>query len=138
MTPTPDSETRIDEQTTPTRRRVLTATGALAVGTLAGCSGSSDGSGGGCTPPEDLSGPVPEAYEGAESKGGLPRKPSKLLTKSEADHQDDPNGDQQCSKCAYFIPDKNDDCAGACVRVEGLIPDDGYCEYYRTQVGGGW
>ncbi|MFB6151208.1 MAG: hypothetical protein ABEJ40_05325 [Haloarculaceae archaeon] len=129
------------------RRRLLGATGALALAGLAGCSGSSGGDGGGSdggdgggcsTPPEDLGDTVPGEYEGAESKGGLSRKPSKLLTKEEANYEREPNGDQQCSKCAYYVPDKNGDCAGACVRVGGMIDPSGYCDYYRTKVGGGW
>lgn len=125
-----------------TRRRLLAL--AAATGTLGGCSVAGFGPGGGsedCGTPAadaDLSGPVPAAYRGVESTGELERKPSKLLAKAEADYQRRPNGDQECSKCSYYVPDRNDDCLGACVRVEGLIAPSGYCEYYRTQTGGGW
>ncbi|MFB6206008.1 MAG: hypothetical protein ABEJ05_05720 [Haloglomus sp.] len=132
-------------ETTRTRRSLLAAVGAAAAGGLAGCRGDGGDATATATPTEgcspsaaDLSKSVPAPYQGAESKGGLTREPSRLLPKSRGDYQREPNGDQRCSRCSYYIPDKNGDCLGACVRIEGLIDPGGYCEYYRTQVGGGW
>jgi hypothetical protein len=125
------------------RRTVLGAGGALAMAGLAGCSllgGSSDGSDGDdCPPPpDDLSGPVPAAYEGATSEADIEREPGRLIDRVEANYQSEPNGDQRCERCSFYVPDENGDCLGACVRVEGYTEPDGWCEYYRTQVGGGW
>lgn len=139
--------TDIDDTTdTKTQRRhLLKELSILISGPLAGCTsgrgfmGNSGATTGGCSDvPDNLSGPVPEPYRGATSQGGLSRKPSKLLSKSKANYQREPNRNQKCSKCSYYIPDKNGNCLGACVRVEGKILPNGWCEYYRAQVGGGW
>lgn len=124
-------------------RRTLLGTGtALAVSGLAGCSfigGSTGSQQGDCpTPPGDLTDSVPAVYEGATSQGDVERDPTELLARADANYQSSPNGEQRCERCSYYIEDKNEDCLGACVRVAGYVDPDGWCEYYRTEVGGGW
>lgn len=141
--PGPDENDDCTLQVTQMGRRTLLAKGTTAVLVgLAGCSYSgipgmqteSD-----CPrPPENLAVPVPEIYERATSEGDIERDPEQLLDRTEAGYQSEPNGDQRCERCSYYIPDKNDDCLGACVRIKGYVDPDGWCEYYRTQVGGGW
>ena len=45
-----------------------------------------------------------------------------LASKEQAQYQDAPNGDQQCSNCTHFIVESN-----TCRRVEGMVSPDGYC-----------
>ena len=44
------------------------------------------------------------------------------VSKEQAQYQDAPNGDQQCSNCTHFIAESN-----TCQRVEGKVSPDGYC-----------
>lgn len=124
------------------RRTVLCIGSTVAVTGVAGCgyigqTGGSDSAD--CpSPPADLSGPVPGEYEGSISQGETERDAEKLVDRSEANYQTEPNGDQRCERCSYYVEDSNGDCLGACVRVKGYIDPQGWCEYYRTQVGGGW
>jgi len=130
-----------DETTSIDRRTLLAATGSFAVTVaIAGCSsGEDDGGDSECeNEPENLDQTVPETYEGATSTADIERHPSRLISRSEVDYQREPNGNQKCSKCSFYIEDKNGDCVGACVRIEGMADPEGYCGQYQTQVGGGW
>lgn len=132
-------DTQTDDFTRIDRRTLLAATGSLATAVaVAGCTSGSTTTAGCSNEPENLDQPVPSVYEGATSNADITREPDRLIPRSEIDYQREPNGDQQCSKCSFYIPDKNGDCVGACVRIAGMVDPAGYCGYYRTQVGGGW
>lgn len=121
------------------RRAVLATIGMFGTGVLAGCLQGDSGDGDGdCPPDPDTDSPVPDAYRSAESIAEIQRRPAELLSKTDAGYQSRPNGDQECSKCSYYVEDRNGDCVGACVRVAGRHEPDGWCEYYRSHVGGGW
>ena len=83
----------------------------------------------------DLSGPVPNAYRTATSLGGSKRNPDSLQSKSAVQYQSQPNDDQQCSACMFYIPDKNNDGLGACSIVEGFIQPEGWCISFSPQNG---
>lgn len=123
------------------RRNFIKTTGFTAAGatSLAGCMGGdgdgdgtdgdgneTDGTDGG----QDLSGPVPEQYRTAESLSGTPRNPDSLQSKSASQYQSEPQGDQDCSNCTQYIPDKDGDGLGACALVEGKIEPAGWCALY--------
>jgi hypothetical protein len=59
------------------------------------------------------------------------------VTKADAKYQNDPKGDEQCSKCERFVPGFPDDIAGYCTKVrsfrgpQGMIFDDGWCKFFE-------
>lgn len=108
----------------PTRRRLLRWVGAGPVAVLAGCTGGGDGE-----TPE----PIPAAYRTATAQGGDPRDPDQLAAKAVVDYQAEPNGDQRCAGCRFFVPDRDGDGLGACTIVEGTIDPDGWCSSYAPQ-----
>jgi nitrous oxide reductase accessory protein NosL len=108
------------------RRRVLALLGAGVASGLAGCGG--DGS----TPTATSTGGVPAAYETATSIGGVRRDPGALSARAAVNYQEEPNGDEQCSNCRYYIEDRNGDGAGACAVVEGTIAPDAWCVSYAA------
>ncbi|WP_435348756.1 high-potential iron-sulfur protein [Haloarchaeobius sp. HRN-SO-5] len=89
---------------------------------------------------EFVSGPVPEEYRTATSQAGEQRDPDGLVTKEAARFQEAseavaaglaPEG-QTCENCEEFIPDKNGDGFGACVKVEGYIGADDWCGLWEA------
>lgn len=62
---------------------------------------------------------------------------SGTATKAQAKYQNDPKGDEQCSKCEMFVPGFPDDVGGYCTKVrsfrgpEGMIFDDGWCKFFE-------
>lgn len=124
------------------RRRFLTASGVVLIPPIAGCSGSQSGTETSACPAEtsaDLSGQVPEEYHTAHAQvEDYKRDPDDLISKEKAEYQREPKFENSCETCATFIPDKNGDCLGACIRVEGLIDPTGWCEYYSDASGVSW
>lgn len=55
----------------------------------------------------------------------MPASAQGKVSKAMARYQTSPKGNQQCSKCHYFIP-KNDTCQ----LVEGKISPDGWCRFF--------
>lgn len=134
-------------RTDPTRlrRRTLLATlGASAAFGLAGCGGDGDGGGGDGDTATPTASPtatpgegVPAEYETATALNGQQRSPDALSTKDTVNYQTEPEGDQQCSNCAFYIEDKNGDGLGACAIVEGTIDPQGWCVSYSRYEGAG-
>lgn len=127
------------------RRAVLELSALSLTAALAGCS-SGDGDSSDSEPetcqeqaPSDLSGPVPETYREATAQvEDYTRNPDELMSKETADYQHEPKFGNKCETCAKFVLDRNDDCLGACVRVEGLIEPWGWCENYQDASGVSW
>lgn len=108
----------------PTRRRLLRWVGAGPAAVLAGCTG-----GDGETPES-----VPETYRTATAQSGDTRDPDQVAAKEVVDYQAEPNGDQRCAECRFFVPDRDGDGLGACAIVEGTIDPDGWCSSYAPPV----
>jgi hypothetical protein len=59
------------------------------------------------------------------------------VSKTAADYQNEPKGEEQCSKCSMFVPGFPDDIAGYCTKVrsfrgpQGMIFDDGWCKFFE-------
>ncbi len=51
-------------------------------------------------------------------------------SKASVKYQDKPKGDQQCSKCKFFIPGETPKAEGTCQVVEGSISPQGWCTAY--------
>jgi|AntRauTorcE11898_2_1112593.scaffolds.fasta_scaffold08706_2 nitrous oxide reductase accessory protein NosL len=122
------------------RRTLLALLGTSSAVALAGCGGDG-GNGGddgnGDSPDATLTDEVPDEYETATALNGQQRDPGSLSSKDAVSYQDQPEGGQQCSGCAFYIPDKNGDDIGACAIVEGNIEPDGYCVSYVEHEDGG-
>lgn len=56
-------------------------------------------------------------------------KAAKEVTK----YRDEPNGEEQCSKCMQFIPGKIPEANGECRVVEGSISPHGWCSAYTEK-----
>lgn len=62
------------------------------------------------------------------------------VTKADADYQNDPHGDEQCSKCAMFVPGFPNDAGGFCTKVKsyrgpaGVIFADGWCKFFEQNL----
>ena len=130
--------------------------GAAAVASVAGCAG---GGGSGdepeteaATEPETESGDggdgqstesgsggsadsVPEEYATATAQDGTERNPDSVATQEAVMYQSEPKDGQQCSDCAFYIPDKNGDGLGACAVVEGTIEPQAWCSSYVAYEG---
>ncbi|WP_323676281.1 high-potential iron-sulfur protein [Halorubellus sp. PRR65] len=115
------------------RRTVLALVGSGSAA-VAGCLGGDDGTE---TLPatEASTDQVPDAYRTATSLNGNQRDPDSLAAKSDLSYQPEPKDGQQCSGCAYYVPDKNGDGVGACTIVEGMIEPTGYCTSYVAHEG---
>jgi hypothetical protein len=121
-------------------RRTLLATAAATTAALAGCAGNG---GEGTEPPtteteaetETDDDAVPAAYETATSLNGRQRDPDGLASKEALNYQAEPEGDQQCSNCGFYIEDKNGDGLGACTLVAGTIDPEGWCTSYAPYSG---
>jgi len=50
--------------------------------------------------------------------------------KAAMQYQDKPKGDQKCSNCTLFVPDKTATANGTCQVVEGSISPQGWCTAY--------
>lgn len=63
---------------------------------------------------------------------------SGTLTKEQVKYHNSPNGDEQCSGCAMFVPGFPDDLGGYCSKVrsfrgpQGIIFDDGWCNQFEA------
>ncbi|WP_372912720.1 high-potential iron-sulfur protein, partial [Salinigranum sp.] len=111
-----------------TRRRFVSISGTVALGTLAGCTGGGGDGGDSTTTASGGDGEsVPSQYETATSIGGNERKPGSLASKDAVNYKSSPNGGQKCSGCTYYIEDKNGDDLGACSIVQGTIEPNGWC-----------
>jgi hypothetical protein len=60
------------------------------------------------------------------------------FSKEEAEYQNEPVGDEQCSTCTMFVPGFPHEKAGYCTQVksfggpEGFIFPDGWCKFYEA------
>lgn len=53
---------------------------------------------------------------------------AQTLEKSAVSYQEEPNGDQVCSNCTFFIPNESDPAApGKCTMVKGDILPQAWC-----------
>jgi hypothetical protein len=129
------------------RRQFLRLTGATMVASgLAGCSDGGNGATptsedgeNGATPTsgDDENGGtptsgdgVPESERTATSLGGQQRDPDNLVAPSQLNYQEEPNGDQQCSNCQFYVTDQNGDGMGACTLISGQVSPQGWCTSY--------
>jgi hypothetical protein len=55
------------------------------------------------------------------------------VAQSAVQYQAKPNGDKQCSKCAFFIPGATPDANGTCKIVDGVISPNGYCTAFNAK-----
>jgi hypothetical protein len=55
------------------------------------------------------------------------------VAQSAVQYQTKPNGDKQCSKCAFFIPGATTDANGTCKIVAGDISPSGYCVAFNAK-----
>lgn len=61
------------------------------------------------------------------------------IKKIDADYQNEPKGDEQCSGCDMFVPGFDGDTGGYCTKViairgpSGLIFPDGWCKFFQRQ-----
>ncbi|MEF8801085.1 MAG: high-potential iron-sulfur protein [Halolamina sp.] len=114
------------------RRRFLQLCGTTMLTTsLAGCGGNG---GNGGTPTAD-SDEVPPSERTATSQGGQERDPDSVVAPSDLNYQDEPNGDEQCSNCQFYITDQNDDGMGACTLLSGEVSPNGWCSSYARYEG---
>ncbi|MFD1647968.1 nitrous oxide reductase accessory protein NosL [Haloarchaeobius litoreus] len=113
------------------RRTMLALVGTGSAAALGGClGGNGDGDDGTPTATETPSDAVPDEYRTATGLDGGQRDPAALVAKGDVSYQSEPQNGQQCSGCAFYIPDKNGDGVGACTIVEGTIEPNGYCTSY--------
>ncbi|MFC7058744.1 hypothetical protein [Halovenus salina] len=125
------------------RRRLLTATGALSATALAGCLGSDGGGGHGDEQLADTrERPLPEGAENCVSTMGIERDPDGLTAKENVDYQYHPNytGDsgfiELCANCQFFCPGNQFDSGiGACAAVEGGIYSQDWCALWQPVEG---
>ena len=75
-------------------------------------------------PPAD----IPAAPESAAPAGETSPSTSGLMTKQQAQYQDQPKGDQQCSNCMHFVAESN-----TCKVVEGPVSPEGWCIVWAKQ-----
>jgi hypothetical protein len=73
---------------------------------------------------------VPESERTATSLGGQQRDPDNLVAPSQLNYQEEPNGDQQCSNCQFYVTDQNGDGMGACTLISGQVSPQGWCTSY--------
>lgn len=58
------------------------------------------------------------------------------VTKTEANYQNEPKGDERCAFCSMFVPGFPGDLGGYCTKVQsfrgplGLIFPDGWCKFF--------
>jgi hypothetical protein len=136
------------------RRRFLQFAGMAAVAGVAGCAGGDGGSGdesgdsgdggsggnggdsgGGSTGGGEGLGPVPDEYVTATAQDGTDRSPDSVAEKSAVMYQSEPKEGQQCTDCAFYIPDRNGDGLGACAVVEGEIEPQAWCSSFVQYEG---
>ena len=55
-----------------------------------------------------------------------------MLSKAAVHYQDMPHSGQQCSNCAYFIPDSSATASGSCRLVAGTIYPNGWCQRFSS------
>jgi hypothetical protein len=55
------------------------------------------------------------------------------VQQSAVQYQTKPNGDKQCSKCAFFIAGATADANGTCKIVDGVISPSGYCVAFNAK-----
>lgn len=68
--------------------------------------------------PNEQSGESESSTANADQSGGEGTK----LTKTQAQYQEQPKGDQQCSNCVHFTAE-----SGTCKLVQGSIAPDAWC-----------
>lgn len=124
------------------RRRFLQLSGTVSLAGVAGCIGGENGGHGKdvderapdwCL--DELSDPVPEVFETAESVDGVQRNPDDLTSKEDAGYQCHNQGQQLCANCTFFIPAKPGETGnkiGACTEVEGGIRSVDWCSLYSV------
>ena len=123
------------------RRRLLALFGTGSAAAIAGCLGG-DSDSDDSTPTQTATATttadeVPAEYRTATALNGDERDPDALSSKPDVNYQSEPSSGQQCSGCAFYVPDKNGDGAGACSIVEGTIEPNGYCVSYVAHEGDG-
>lgn len=79
----------------------------------------------------DKPGPGEEPAESQETPAGNSTNATgsggerSKLTKSQAQYQEQPNGNEQCSNCTHFIAE-----SGSCALVQGSIAPDAWCRLW--------
>jgi hypothetical protein len=73
--------------------------------------------------PAEPAAPPPESVEPA-----TPSPEAGKVTKMQAEYQEQPNGDQRCDNCRFFIAESN-----TCEVVEGEISPQGWCKLWVAQ-----
>lgn len=81
-------------------------------------------------PPPSQAGPASEA--GGAPSAGAPMSgavASGKISKAQAQYQDQPKGDQQCSTCTHFIAESS-----TCKVVEGKVSPNGWCMLWAKKA----
>lgn len=102
----------------------LAACSALALPTLAGCDKREEP-----PPPAPTSEMAPPPPPQAQVPSPSTPQVTKV-SKAQAQYQEQPNGDQQCSTCQHFVAESN-----ACNLVEGEIAPNGWCRLWMLKPG---
>lgn len=104
----------------------LAACCALALPTLTGCGKREEPA-----PPAPTSGMAPTPTpQVSESTSSVPAAQSTKLSKTQVQYQQQPKGEQQCSKCMHYIADSS-----TCKLVEGPINPNGWCTLWAQKQG---
>jgi hypothetical protein len=104
-------------------------------GDNSGGNGDSGDNDGGSAGGDEGLGPVPDEYATATAQDGTERSPDSVAEKSAVMYQSEPKDGQQCTDCAFYIPDENDDGLGACAVVEGKIEPEAWCSSFVQYEG---
>lgn len=56
------------------------------------------------------------------------------VPKASMQYRDTPNGKQECSKCALFVPGSSAKADGSCKVVDGSISPHGYCVAFAAKA----
>lgn len=90
---------------------------------LSGCDNKKDSNAKGAVPAG------PSANSSAAGPGAAAPSAAKKLAKASVKYQMQPNGDQKCSLCQFFIAESK-----TCQLVEGDISPDGWCVQWAKKI----
>lgn len=60
----------------------------------------------------------------------MSRASAQSLAKSAVNYQEEPNGEQRCDNCTFWLPGETADAVGGCSMVQGEIAPEAWCAIY--------